>query len=162
MDRATTTKGDECDRKTIDAPLNSTGQAQAVAAQAEAQSYLPDLVVSSAMRRTMETAAIVWAHVAGRATFLCHDGCREVDSSHVKARFNQRRTSAQNSAERYGEPPGIVFDFSPELVAEDVAEANRRESDSEVGRRLNDFMAWLLARPETHIAVVGHTLVFEQ
>lgn len=92
------------------------------------------------------------AHSAAAARpgvlYVCHELCRErLGLSHCDRR--RPRSAAALSF------PGV--DFSLVQAEEDAAWTGKKvESETAVARRGQKFLQWIMARPETNIAVVSH------
>jgi broad specificity phosphatase PhoE len=154
-----------------DSPLTEVGRRQAVALQPRVQRLCevrarPQLVVSSPQTRAVQTALLAFepllvesegsgctagAHGAdeGRVPFVAHEMLREETGVHV---CDQRRP-----ASRLCRDFGSHFDFRLLPEGDTMFDASRRETKEEVGTRAYQFLEWLEARPEQHVAVSSHS-----
>jgi broad specificity phosphatase PhoE len=127
-----------------------------------------DLVVSSPLRRCMETADIIFgpgrdpANPNDKLTpFLVHDLCRERYGEF----FCDKRLPHSQTMEdpRYAhfdwdtQKESLNADATLPWADEDEAWENEREPQEHTIRRAIKFLRWLSSRPEKEIAVVTHS-----
>lgn len=135
----------------FDPPLTEVGRQQAMARQPEYAQRCKSigLVVTSPMRRAVETANLAFSHLLGAVPFVAHEGCRE--GVHGNA-CDYRRPASQTARDYAGS-----LDVS--LLPEDdpYLSPPRAESKVEGAERTYEFMQWLRARPEDCIVVSTHS-----
>lgn len=137
----------------VDSPLTETGKAQCREQRPTASLLNPELVVVSPLLRAIQTAEISFADHYEQANipWIAHEGCREELGVLV---CNKRRPLSQ-----------IVHDFpdlefaNTEMTEEDTLwNPSERESNESKSDRIYEFLVDFLAkRPESEIAVVGHS-----
>jgi broad specificity phosphatase PhoE len=109
-----------------------------------------DLVVVSPTTRTLQTAflSLGTPDTAGAPPFIATELCRE----HISEAMCDGRSSITHFRKKF---PGV--DFS--LVADDQDTMFlTKETEEHVEERGREFLKWLCGRPETHIAVVTHSI----
>lgn len=134
-----------------DAPLTQKGRNQARAVQPIIKDLpsQPELVVLSSQCRALCTGLIAFEHLVGKVPFIAHENVREQTGVHV---CDMRRGKSQQILDF----PHV--DFSLIEHEEDQLFLNdRRETKIEVGERIHDFLTWLEARDETHVAITSHS-----
>jgi broad specificity phosphatase PhoE len=137
-----------------DAILAPSGQAQCLALANEKallQSMAgAQLLVTSPMRRTIQTASESFPHLIGKIPWLAIECIRETTGLHPC----DRRLPVSINSKTY---PHV--DFS--LVEHDNDPLyhlyNTREPTADVTRRCIEFMTWLQTRSESEIIVVTHS-----
>lgn len=139
-----------------DAPLSETGREQVAAARAALAGVPVELVVTSPLTRALQTALGVFAEHPSAPLLLVAHLVRE---------------RVENSCDVGRSPAALAADFPTLDVAHlpDVwwhahGEPDERgvcvEPIETVEARVAEFRAFVLARPERHIAVVGHGTFF--
>lgn len=143
----------------VDARLSETGLAQVAAARGALRPVAVELVVVSPLTRALQTALGLFGDHPSRPTILVEALHRE----HGNASCDVGRAPALLAAEY----PQLAFDHLPETWWEDDAHCPepdhrgiRVEPIEACKARVERFRAWLLARPERSIAVVGHGTFF--
>ena len=135
----------------LDAQLTDTGEAQARALQPRARTLAPGVLIVSPMRRALRTALLAFEHAcAGGLPVLAHEGCHEMGGLHTC----DRRLPRSELAAAYG-----AVDFSLIETEDDPmwGDGTARESLEACAARGAGFARWLMARPETEIAVACHS-----
>jgi broad specificity phosphatase PhoE len=136
----------------VDSPLTEKGKEECRQQCATASLLNPELVVVSPLLRAIQTAQISFGHVVDQANipWLAHEGCREELGVLV---CNKRRPLSLIQ----GDYPNI--EFSGDMSEEDTLwHPTERESGISKSNRIYDFLVNFLAqRPESEIAVVGHS-----
>jgi len=109
-----------------------------------------DLVVVSPTTRTLQTAFLSLGSPdsTGAPPFISTELCRE----HISEAMCDGRRSITDLKREF---PGV--DFSAIASNEDEM-FNKKESEEEVEERGRELLKWLCGRPETHIAVVTHSI----
>jgi len=109
-----------------------------------------DLVVVSPTTRTLQTAFLSLGspETPGAPPFISTELCREHISD---AMCDGRRSITELSRDFAG------VDFSLVDSNEDTM-FFRKETEEQVEERAQEFLKWLCGRPETHIAVVTHSI----
>lgn len=110
-----------------------------------------DLVVVSPLTRTLQTAVISLGcpNSPGAPPFIAHELCRE----RIADFTCDGRRSVKELKRDF---PGV--DFSLVTDNDDLMFDNRKENDELCQERAMEFLEWLCARPEAHIAVVTHSM----
>ncbi|UPR00576.1 phosphoglycerate mutase-like protein [Chloropicon primus] len=165
-------KGNPWEHETcpVDPGLTDLGTEQANELNAKSQRDLgqaPEVVVVSPLMRTLQTATLGFASLAGTVPFVAHEDCREIMGQHrcdrrVKAGFRSREfTHVDFSGLHDGKLPVEGDPKEEDLEALDDAVFNEwgkvRESDQAAVKRALDFLWWLKDRPEEDIVVVTHS-----
>jgi len=140
----------------IDARLSERGHAQVAAARAGLRDIPFDLVVTSPLTRALQTTAGLFADHPAKPQILVetlHRECQESSCDIGRA--------ASVLAEEF---PDFRVDHLPETWwyadGEAGADGFHVEPRTRFDERVAGFRAWLAARPETTIAVVGHCTFF--
>jgi broad specificity phosphatase PhoE len=140
----------------FDAPLSETGFEQVAHARTRIRDLPIELVVVSPLTRALQTASRLFADHPARPPIIVHPLARE---------------RVENSCDVGRAPAAIASDF-PHIDVGDLPSvwwhaqgvADERgicvEPIASVERRVADFRSFLEARPERHIAVVGHGTFF--
>jgi probable phosphoglycerate mutase len=126
----------------FDPPLTKEGWAQAARASEEVKDLALDLVCVSPLRRTLQTADVMFG---GFPSIACEDLRERLFCS-----CNFRRDVAEARAEF------ADVDFSNIDEGPDPQIGNESEDERGVRIRAQSFLEWLRARPEQQIAVVTH------
>jgi len=137
----------------VDSPLTETGKDQCRNQCELASKLTPELVIVSPLLRALQTAKISFGACYPTVTtksipWIAHEGCREETGVLV---CNKRRPLSQ-----------IVSDY-PEVQFEAMTEEDslfnpsKRETGDSKSKRINEFLKYLMARPENEIAVIGHS-----
>ncbi len=134
-----------------DAPLTPLGEAQARALAAEVEPLQAiELIVTSPLTRAIQTMLIAFAaHPAPRLVEALH---REHLDSWCDVGRSPRALAAAF--------PSLRFDHLNDPwwhVAPGHADGFMREDVETLDQRIAAFRVWLAARPERHIAVIGHS-----
>lgn len=144
----------------LDAELTPLGEQQARDLRPRTAGLRPELLVVSPMRRAIATALLAFEdHVSGRVAegaapwrlpVLALEACHE----HAGRHTCDKRLPTAELAARY---PAV--DFSLLEAPEDPfwGDGSEREALAALARRAADAAAFLLARPERHIAVAAHS-----
>lgn len=140
-----------------DAELNETGRAQAVQLQARTAPLSPELLVVSPMRRATLTGLLAFeAHIASASAgaaalpVLANELCHERAGRHTC----DKRLSRAELAKLY---PAVDYSL---IEAEDDpywGDGVTREPWLGVATRAGRLAEWLLARPESRVAVAAHS-----
>eukprot|EP01065_Artemidia_motanka_P011709 TRINITY_DN16370_c0_g1_i1.p1 TRINITY_DN16370_c0_g1~~TRINITY_DN16370_c0_g1_i1.p1 ORF type:complete len:256 (+),score=46.50 TRINITY_DN16370_c0_g1_i1:127-894(+) len=130
----------------VDPPLTEKGRQQAKDAFRIASETSPELIVSSPLRRAVETCVMAYRGHSG-VPRVFHEDVREQAGKHT---CDKRRDTEEIVAEF------PLFDASA-IPERDVLWTEVRESKKELADRGASFMQWLKARPERNIAVVTHS-----
>jgi len=126
----------------VDSSLNETGQAQAQALYGAYKDYGFELVVTSALVRTTETAS---HFIADGIPHL-----KDADINEISWGIYEGKSSAAGMKEAY-------VDLIASWNNEDYdARTEGGESAAEMSHRLGRFLAWVKARKEKKILVVMH------
>ncbi|GMI40220.1 hypothetical protein TeGR_g2780 [Tetraparma gracilis] len=136
----------------VDPSLTTLGENEAVSAQAITSSLAPKLLVTSPLRRAVQTARIafkrVWADPA--VPKVAHESAREgYGTGNV---YDMRRPAAEVAAEFDN-----VVDFAQIQPGARDAMFEAGETDAGLVARGADMMQWLAGREEDEIAVVCHS-----
>ncbi len=134
----------------FDSPLTPTGRDQARALADTCAGLGVQLVVSSPLRRTIQTALHAFGDFIDEDLLepvVLHDMLREQHGMH---RCDQRRDTATIKAEF-----GTRVDTDG-LAPSDEMWTDQRESKDSVADRCEQFVSWLMLQPEENIAVVAH------
>ena len=136
-----------------DAPLTGKGKRQAEALQQPMQSLPFDLILVSPLTRTIETATRAFE---GHATpkRLCHLMCERAT---MKADEGTPKAALQQKHPHIAEWQGwdeLPDHFWPARSLKTAAQ--------EVASRIDEFKRWMLERPETCFALVGHSAFFKE
>lgn len=151
MDSTDPTKNPFLRPEILDSPLTETGRQQCAARRPEASLLSPELVVVSPLQRTIQTALLSFAHHRRDGIpWMAHEGCREELGLLV---CNKRRSLSEIQQDY----PHIDYSFM--VSEEDTLFYNdRRETLLEKSERVYGFLVnFIRNRPETEIAVVGHS-----
>jgi broad specificity phosphatase PhoE len=136
----------------VDSPLTEKGKEECRQQCTTASLLNPELVVVSPLLRAIQTAEISFGHVfdQSKIPWVAHEGCREELGVLV---CNKRRPLSLIQ----GDYPNI--EFNGEMSEEDTLwHPTERESGISKSDRIYDFLVNFLAqRPESEIAVVGHS-----
>ena len=136
----------------VDSPLTEKGKEECRQQCDKASLLNPELVIVSPLLRAIQTAQISFGHVFDHPNipWIAHEGCREELGVLV---CNKRRPLSSIKADY----PRI--EFSGEMSEEDTLwSPTERESGVSKSDRIYDFLVNFLAqRPESEIAVVGHS-----
>ncbi|KAL3892790.1 MAG: hypothetical protein SGPRY_014783, partial [Prymnesium sp.] len=134
----------------LDPGLTPKGKSQAEALQPRASRLSTELLVTSPMRRAMQTALIAFSSASCSPAVIATDLCHEVGGKHT---CDKRRAISELRAEF----PGV--DYSEILEEEDPLwlDGLTRESLENLSTRAARFAEWLMKRPEKEIAVASHS-----
>ena len=127
-----------------DARLTPAGEAQARALRPKFADVPIDVVLTSPLSRTVQTALLA---VPPGPPLVCEDGCRERNGQHP---CDKRRPKAELAADF----PSLSLDHLQS--EEDDKWTVAREPMEALVARASQFLHTLRARPETNIAVVTH------
>lgn len=135
----------------VDAQLTPKGIEQCEALRQKAKSSLRnvELVVTSPLRRTMQTAMYTFPFLKGAIPWIAIEHVREQTGLHPC----DRRLSITEHKENF---PFIDFDLVENDSDPLYSLYTLREPAIDVQRRGRDFMRWLQSRPEKEIIVVSH------
>ena len=140
----------------FDAPLTERGHAQVAAARLTMRSRPVEAVIASPLTRALQTALGIFGDHPSRPVISVEMGHRE----RLESSCDQGRSPALLAAEF----PGLSLDHLPETWWHDDGEADARgirvEPLDVMLKRMTDFVETLKARPERHLAVVGHGTFF--
>lgn len=134
----------------FDSPLTIAGREQARDLADTCAGLGVQLVVSSSLRRTIQTALHAFGDFIDEDLLepvVLHDNLREQCGMH---RCDQRRDTATIKAEF-----GARVDTDG-LAPTDDMWTDQRESKDSVADRCEQFVNWLMEQPEDNIAVVAH------
>lgn len=135
----------------VDSPLTETGKEQCEEQRNLASMLNPELVVVSPLLRTIQTARISFSdfYQKPNVPWIAHEGCREELGLLV---CNKRRPLSQITRDF----PDLQF---CEMTEEDsLWDSTQRESNQSKSNRIYDFLVDFIAnRPESEIAVIGHS-----
>jgi broad specificity phosphatase PhoE len=134
----------------LDAPLTDAGRKQARALADTVAPLGVQLVVASPLRRALQTALHAFGDFIEAemlAPVVAHEALREQHGVHGR---DQRRDTASIGAE-FGARVNLE-----QLVPTDELWTNEREPKGGVADRCEEFVRWLMGRPEDNIAVVAH------
>lgn len=133
------------DSKFVDSVLTAKGEAQCKASRAaQAASRLHyDVVVSSPLRRTLQTASLVFQE--HEVPWLAVESAREYSHGHARPCDTRRPREAQQA-------DFANVDFARVLASEDVF-AVRAESQDDLDKRIDEFLSFLRDLPQSFIAV---------
>jgi broad specificity phosphatase PhoE len=134
----------------FDAPLTATGRDQASDLADTCAGLGVQLVVSSPLRRTLQTALHAFGDFIEAdllAPVVAHEALREQHGMH---RCDQRRDTVAIGAEF-----GVRVNVDG-LPPTDTLWTDQRESKDHVADRCEEFATWLMEQPEDNIAVVAH------
>jgi len=142
--------------KYTDAPLNSTGRAQAHALRKAVNDALQnkglriDAIVLSPLARALETARIGLDTVWNKVPKVAVEHCRE----RFGICLSEKRRDASTMAQEY---PSV--DFTRMLASNEDSwhRDDYRETPEDIERRVHKFFAWLMETPWDHVAVVTHS-----
>jgi len=136
-----------------DALLNDKGKGQAIDLQKLTEPDLaPELLVVSPMRRATQTGLLAFEpHIKrGKLPVLANELCHERAGKHTC----DKRLSKTELAAMYPQVDyGLITDEEDPFWGDGLT----REEWSALGQRAGKFVSWLLARPETHVAVAAHS-----
>eukprot|EP00934_Nitzschia_sp_Nitz4_P006948 Nitzschia sp. Nitz4//scaffold8_size234185//4242//5201//NITZ4_001225-RA/size234185-processed-gene-0.248-mRNA-1//1//CDS//3329559710//6938//frame0 len=140
----------------VDTPLTDLGRLQCRQQIPQASQLSPEMVVVSPMQRAIQTAWISFGHVAplpassNAIPWVSHEGCREELGLLT---CNRRRPLSEIQADY----PQINF---LDMTEEDTLwNPNKKETLHARSERIYSFLVDFLAnRPESNIAVVGHSV----
>ena len=139
----------------FDARLTLKGRNQVAAARAAAQTLAADLVVVSPLTRAIETGL-----------GLFNPGqTRMIVSALHRERLGNSCDIGRRPGELTAEFPMLDFSCLEECWWYDGAKDHRGvavEPDPVLARRLAGFSAWLAARTESRVAVIGHGTFFHR
>jgi len=137
-----------------DAPLNSAGkqQCEVLMEHITRSGIETDLVIVSPLTRTLQTAALSFGLACPKAPMLASELCRE----RIAVYTSEGRS---NTSDLKRDWPKV--DFS-EITAETDPMFENKEEDDMVGARSLTFIDTLMARPESSIAVVSHSVFLQQ
>jgi len=109
-----------------------------------------DLVVVSPTTRTLQTAFLSLGSPMspGAPPFVATELCRE----HISNAMCDGRRSITELRRDF---PGVDFSF---VESDEDRMFKHKETEEEVEERGREFLKWLCGRPETHIAVVTHSI----
>jgi broad specificity phosphatase PhoE len=110
-----------------------------------------DLVVVSPLRRTLQTASLVFADRIGSVEFFALEDIREQAGKHPCDR--RRNISEQQVDFPHVDFSGIEEDVDPLYCIYDSV----REPSEDVRKRVDSFWRWVSTRKERNIAVVTHS-----
>ena len=127
-----------------DARLTPLGEAQARALRPTMAAQRVDVVLTSPLSRTIQTALLA---IPEGPPFVVEAGCRERNGTHP---CDKRRSRAELRADF----PQLVLDNL--ATEEDDTWTEAREPEHDLNVRAGRFCATLAARPEEFIAVVTH------
>ena len=127
----------------FDAALTELGREQALALRERCAEAAVELVVSSPLRRALQTALLAFDEEA----VLAQELLREQHGMH---RCDRRREREAIAAEQ-----GVRVDVQG-LSSADALWTDQREPKSAVADRCEDFLRWLEQQPEEDVAVVAH------
>ena len=135
-----------------DALLTQAGVSQARALQTRTQALAPQLLVVSPLRRATQTGLLAFEpHVtSGRLPVLAHELAHERGGRHTC----DKRLSRTALAAAYPKVSYALLESEEDPLWGDGV---TRESWEALARRGVGFVDWLLARPETHVAVAAHS-----
>lgn len=139
------------DERFQDAQLTSDGCAQALALVDKVTALNPELVVSSAMARTIDTAVKACAGI--HAPFFVTDDIKE-GMTYGLHPCNVRRTRT----ELQHQFSGVDFSHLPEHDPHWWPQLSG-ETNGQLHARIRLFLEWLVRRPEGHIIVFTHCVV---
>lgn len=136
----------------VDSPLTEKGKEECRQQCGRAALLNPELVIVSPLLRAIQTAQISFGHVLDQPDipWVAHEGCREEVGVLV---CNKRRPLSLIQADY----PNV--EFAGEMTEEDTLwHPTERESGISKSDRIYDFLVnYLAKRPESEIAVVGHS-----
>ena len=140
----------------FDAPLTETGREQVAATRESLRAVPFELVVTSPLTRALQTTAGLFGDHPARPPILVEVLHRECQESSCDV----GRAASQIAAEF----PHLRVDHLPEIWWHADGEPNAHGIHVEprhlFDRRVREFRAWLGARTERTIAVVGHGTFF--
>ena len=134
----------------FDAQLTDRGHAQAKRAGQMLRDVPIELVVASPLSRALQTAMGATSEHPDAPKLVVHEACREVMSIGMEP-CNRRRLVSELTT-RYPIP---AYHY-PAQPADSDSGWRGDETDPVVLERGRAFLEFLLARPETHIAVFTH------
>lgn len=147
----------------LDARLTPEGASQCAALQALTQSLRPELIVSSPLTRTLQTAQLSFGpqRALSRAPMIALESVRETVNFLCDARRDRSVLASEFTDVDFS---GCPDDADPlwrryEKVHGTQAEySGHRESDDlpNIATRARSAFAWLAARPEKEIVIVSH------
>lgn len=136
----------------VDSPLTEAGKDECRKQREQASQLHPQVVIVSPLLRAIQTAQISFEHVYDKPEipWVSHEGCREELGVLV---CNRRRPLSHIKHDF----PNI--EFLGEMTEEDTLwNPTHREADSAKSERIYNFLVNFLARrPESEMAVVGHS-----
>jgi len=135
----------------IDPPLTETGKEQCEGQREKASVLNPELMIVSPLLRAIQTAEITFEDFKDKSSipWIAHEGCREELGVLV---CNKRRPL---SAIKKDYPTLQYWNMEEE---DNLFDPSNRESNESKSDRIYDFLVNFLAnRPESEIAVVGHS-----
>lgn len=140
----------------FDAPLTARGHAQVAEARLALRERPVEAVITSPLTRALQTTLGIFGDHPSRPVLSVETGHRE----RLESSCDKGRPPAALAAEF----PGLALGHLPETWWHDDGEPDARgivvEPLDVMLNRLNDFVDALRARPERHIAVVGHGTFF--
>lgn len=155
-----------------DPPLTEKGRDEAARARAAAKRCAPQLLVTSPLRRAVQTLQIVFAdHLAAGVPAVAHELCREQFHGLDPSIYDSRRSRDELQAEF----PSV--DFSAHVLpSDDDGEETRGDplwwhcgspfgacedgvQEAAMVEHAWQLMCWLMSRPESEMAVATHCLL---
>ena len=137
-----------------DAQLTPVGIGQATDLQAQTKGLVPELLVLSPMRRAMKTGLLAFDKQvkAGDLPVICVELAHEIAGKHTC----DKRLNRSELMEAF---PEVNWELSAVPTEEDPywGDGRTREQITSVASRADQFLAWLRARPEKHVAVATHS-----
>ncbi len=136
----------------IDAELNEKGKAQAAELRARTAALAPDVLIVSPMRRATLTGLLAFEeHIArGSLPVRAHELCHERGGKHTC----DKRLPTARLRELYPAVDYRLIESADDPLWGDGA---TREPWLELAKRAARFAEWLLAAPESHVAVAAHS-----
>jgi len=131
----------------LDARLTELGEQQAVSLQAKAAATKSTLVLVSPLQRTLQTATLAFASISPPPLLLAYEELREQIGTHICDKRRNRSVAAAQF-------PHVDFSLIEET---DTRWTIERESKAGIADRAELFLAFLFARPEENLTVVGHS-----
>jgi len=137
-----------------DAPLTKEGEAQCAGLEEVilSEGIDVDLIVVSPLTRTLQTAQLSFGKTHPKTPAIAHELCRE----RIAVYTSEGRTDTSVVAQRF---PQVDFSL---VTNEKDTMFQHKEKDEDVGARAKLFVEWLMARPESRIAVVSHSVFLQQ
>lgn len=160
----------------FDPHLTATGRAEAQAAHVKAQVFTPQLLVTSPLRRAIETLLIAFDHAVTTGTpCIAHELCREeikgtpagepsIYDAHLPC-YTLAVEFPQINFDRYvlrpeDGPEGEKLRGDPLWwhCASPFGACRAGETDAALSERAWRFLCWLMSQPEREIAVATHSI----